>query len=50
MTENIYTGDRRAAYNSTYPKVAGKCNFERLCIYQTFIGKDSLVFQIATFG
>lgn len=38
------------AANSTYPEMAGTCNFEGSCIYQTLVRKDSLVFQNATFG
>ncbi len=38
------------ATNSTYPKVAGHCEYEHLCFKQTLVGIDSLVFQTATFG
>lgn len=39
-----------AAANSTYPKVAGKCEYKHLCFKQTLVRKDNLVFQTATFG
>lgn len=40
----------KPATNSTYPKVAGKCEYEHLRFKQTFVRIDSLVFQTATFG
>jgi hypothetical protein len=36
--------------NSTYPKVAGSCEYEHLCFKITLVRLDSLVFQTATFG
>jgi hypothetical protein len=36
--------------NSTYPKVAGQCEYEHSCFKQTFVRIDSLIFQTATFG
>ena len=38
-------GDRKPAHNSTYPKVAGQCEYEHLRFKQTFVHIDSLVFQ-----
>jgi hypothetical protein len=44
------TTDRTPAPNSTYPKVAGQCKYERLYFKQTLVRLVSLVFQTATFG
>ena len=38
------------AHNSTYPKVAGTCEYKHLFSKQTLVRIDSLVFQTATFG
>ena len=40
----------RGCDNSTYPKVAGQCEYEHWCFKQTLVRIDSLVFQTATFG
>jgi hypothetical protein len=42
--------DKLTAHNSTYPKVAGQCEYKHLCFKKTFVRIDSLVFQTATFG
>ncbi len=49
MISNNYNDSRRAAYNSTYSKVAGTCVYEHLYFKQTLVRIDSLVFQTATF-
>gem|GEM_PF-6369761 len=43
-------GHESRPHNSTYPKVAGQCEYEHLCFKQTLVRIDSLVFQTATFG